>query len=387
MLNHHSGKILKNIIRASLSAMAMPSMERGVREEGVIRLILSTLGNIVQIEHPMPTENDTGEDIDRSATINAFAEQSVFDLLLTISSGVLDDFRLQDTTVLEVIYQLIKGLDVESVFRTEKDDNTKLGNDLTSLLRMEDAMKRSHAHGASTRHNRFGTTVWMERNDGTRSFVSGQEALLGEASGLNKMDQSKKHKARKPTDRAGTDLRNDCDMTVALKPNAKKNIRKFVEDFIDSGFNPLFLSIRRAIDRDVDRLLDSHSRQYFYLVAWFLEAERVRRRAAAKERKKAGISAVDGDSFGVVAAVLNQEFLVTLNRRMVDWFDLKKWTELEAGMKCFTQILYTIQDMAVSKNEDDQDIAENIQNRLFYEEASMELVCNICRAYTIQPFR
>jgi replication fork protection complex subunit Tof1/Swi1 len=72
---------------------------------------------------------------------------------------------------------------------------------------------------------------------------------------------------------------------------------------------------------------------------------------------------------------------------MVNWFDLKQWTELQAGMRCFTQILYTVQDMTLSPIEDDQEIAENIQNRLFYEETTMDLVHNICKSYTKQPFK
>jgi replication fork protection complex subunit Tof1/Swi1 len=385
ILQHGSRKILKDVVRAGLPAMAMPTIERGERDEGIIKLILYVVRNITIIEHPMPNENDTGEEINRSATINAFAEQNVFDLLLTIASGIADDFRAQDGVVMEAIYHLVKGIDVESLFRNDEEEAEKRGKDLTTLLKMEDDMKRSKT--ASTRHNRFGTSLWVERNDGTRSFVSGQDALLGRATGLEKLDKSKKYKKSAGSDRKGITKKTEFDMTVRLDASARKHLRTFVEDFIDSGFNPLFLSIRRAIDRDVERLLDSHTRQYFYVVAWFLDAERVRRRVAAKDRKKRGITTVEEDSFGVVAAVLNHEFLVTLQRKMVNWFDLKQWTELQAGMRCFTQILYTVQDMTLSPIEDDQEIAENIQNRLFYEETTMDLVHNICKSYTKQPFK
>lgn len=48
--------------------------------------------------------------------------------------------------------------------------------------------------------------------------------------------------------------------------------------------------------------------------------------------------------------------------------------------------LLTVQDMAVSPLEDDQDIADSIQNRLFYEETTLDLVAQILRSYTKQPF-
>ena len=385
ILQHKSKKILKDIIRAGLPAMAMPSYDREACDEGIINLILYTLRNIAVIEHPTPGENETGEEINRSATITAYAEQNVLDLLLTIASGIANDFKVQDTVVMEVLYHLITGLDVETVFRSDGEESEKCGNDLAQLLKREDDLKRA-ASRASTRHNRFGSTIWMERNDGTRSFVSGQVALLSKETGLEKLDNAKKWKKARRADKAGVSLKTDFDMRVSLTIGAKKHIRKFIEEFIDAGFNPLFESIRRAIDRDVERLLDSHIKQYFYLVAWFLEAERVRRRIAAKEQRNKGLPA-EADSFAVVAAALNQLFLITLNRKMIEWFDMKQWTALQSGMRCFTQILYTVQEMALSPIEDDQEMAENIQNRLFYEETTMDLIYNICRSYTKQTFK
>jgi replication fork protection complex subunit Tof1/Swi1 len=386
ILRHKSGNMLKTVVRTCLPAMAVPSTERSGREEGVIKLVLYVLRNIAIIEHPSPSEFDTGEEINRSATINAFADQSVFDLLLTIASGIGEEFRVQDGVLMEVLYHLIKGIDVESVFRSDREEAEQRGKNLTQLLKMEDDMKRAHARAAPTRHNRFGTTIWMERDDGTRSSVSGQDALLGKATGLEKIDKSKKWKKPKGGDMKGVSTKTEFDMKVPLEATARKHLENFVEDFIDSGFNPLFMSIRKALDRDVDRLLNSHAKQYFYLVAWFLNAERIRRRNAAKARKRRK-EPTEEDSFSIVAAVLNQEFLVTLNRKMMEWFDMKLWKELQAGMRCFTQMLYTVQDMAVSPIEDDQEIAENIQNRLFYEETTMNLVYDICRSYTKQPFK
>jgi replication fork protection complex subunit Tof1/Swi1 len=385
-LHHRSKKILKDIIRVALPSMAMPTMERSDRDDAIIKLSLYVLRNIAVIEHPNPGEMETGEEIGRSATIEAFSEQNVLDFILTVASGIGEDFRMQDGVLMEIIYHIIKAIDVETVFMSDKENAKKKGKDLTLLLRMEDDMKRAKTE--PTRHNRFGTTLWLERNDGTRSFVSGQSALLGKATGLEKLDNIKKWKKPGGADSKGVSHKTEFDIKVQLNEKARHILRKFIEDFIDSGFNPLFYSIRRAIDSDVDRLLNTNTKQYFYAVAWFLEAERVRRKAAAKELKQGNASVgPSDDSFSVVAAVLNQEFLITLNRKMVDWFELKQWNELQAGMRCFTQILYTIQDMGLSLSDDDQEISENIQNRLFYEETTLNLIYDICRSFTKQPFR
>ncbi|KAL7266282.1 Topoisomerase 1-associated factor 1 [Rhizina undulata] len=384
ILRHPSGKILKDFVRVALPSIAIPVSERSEKDEGIIRLVLYVLRNIAIIEHPNPTETDTGEEISRSATINAFHNQNVFHLLLAMASGMGDEFNTQDVVVMEVFYHILKGVDIEKLFMTEKEESRKNAKDLMTVLKMEDDLKRANARTASTRHNRFGTTVWMERDDGRRSFVSGQDALLGKTTGLQKLDISKKWKKPVGADMKGVSRKTEFDVSVTLEPTANNRLRDFVEQFLDSGFNPLFSHIRRAIDRDAERLLNTHQKQFFYLTAWFLKAERIRRNTSHYKSKG---QSDDVDTFGLVAAVLNQESLITLNRRMVEWFDLRQWQELQAAMRCFTQILLTVHDMSLSPLEDDQEVAENIQNRLFYEETTLDLVISILRSYTKQPFK
>jgi replication fork protection complex subunit Tof1/Swi1 len=67
-------------------------------------------------------------------------------------------------------------------------------------------------------------------------------------------------------------------------------------------------------------------------------------------------------------------------------FENKSWQDLSAAMKCFTQILLTVQEMSESPLEEDQEIAENILNRIFYEETTHDRVANITRTYKDQSF-
>lgn len=107
----------------------------------------------------------------------------------------------------------------------------------------------------------------------------------------------------------------------------------------------LFNHIRKAIEREAERVLAIHQRQFFFLIAWFLEAERVRRKAAKAaqdEKRKASAEAeaeVEADSFAIVASVLTQETFIALNRFMQESYDMKAWEDLNAGMRCFTQIV------------------------------------------------
>ena len=71
---------------------------------------------------------------------------------------------------------------------------------------------------------------------------------------------------------------------------------------------------------------------------------------------------------------------------MQNSLDQKDWDDLNAEMRCFTQILMTVQEMALSPLEEDQEIAENIQNRIFYEETTLDRILTIVRGYKDQGF-
>ncbi|KAL9104750.1 MAG: hypothetical protein Q9163_000362 [Psora crenata] len=390
ILQHESGSILRTAVRTGLPSIALPMGERTSRDEGIIKLLLYFFRNVAMIAplQKAPLEDKEGE-VSRSSTIDAFHRQDVFALLLTISSNVGEDFNNQDTVIIEILFHLVKGVDVEKLFMDRKQLNDRNGDELKSLLAQEADMHRSYAKNAPTRHNRFGTMIWVQRDgEGRHSTVSGQDILKDGQRTLSKMDQAKKW--NKPKQR-GKDMElvpDRFDMPVPLIEFARIHLRSFVEEFLDSSFNPLFNHVRRAIERDADRVLETHKQQYFYLVSWFVEAERVRRRQQAERRRKDKkmVETFEPDSFGLIASVLIQEFFVLLNRFMQNALDLKAWREVHAGMRCFTQILLIVQDMAESPLDEDQEIAENIQNRIFYEEATHDRIIAILRGYKDQGF-
>ncbi|PQE22244.1 replication fork protection complex subunit Tof1 Swi1 protein [Rutstroemia sp. NJR-2017a WRK4] len=383
ILGFDGARILHTAVRCALPAMAEEMGDRSTRDEGIIKLVLYFLRNIAMIAPPPNVQYEGDEaEISRSATIDAFDYQDIFHLLLTVSSTMGEDFNTQDVVVMDVLFHLIKGVDVEKLFLSEKAmDNSKM-DELVRLRKKEQAMLRSYQTNAPTRHNRFGTMAWMQREDAKMTTISGQSALRDSRGGLDKMDSTKKFK---PPRRAfkGESGPLAFDNPTPLTVSATKHLRTFVEDFLDSGFNPLFNHIRKAIDREAERILDTHPRQFFYLVSWFLEAERVRRKNKKPSKTKAP---EDVDSFALVASVLNQEMFVTLNRAMDSAFESKSWYDLSAAMKCFTQILLTVQEMADSPLEDDQEIAENILARIFYEDTTHERVAMITRTYKDQGF-
>jgi replication fork protection complex subunit Tof1/Swi1 len=370
--------------------MAVPRSERTTRDEGILKLMLYLFRNVAMVSPSarLAAEGDEDE-TSRSATINAFQEQDVFGLLLTMCSNMGDDFSFQDVVILEILFHIVKGVDVDKLFMNDAQRSVKRNDELGDLLHKESNVKREYAKNAPTRHGRFGTMIWVKRDDAKVSTVSGQDILKDGQATLNKMDQTKKWNRPRYGRRGEIEASSgNFNRVTPLTSAATRNLRTFVEEFLDSGFNPLFTHVRKAIEREADRVVDINTRQFLYLVAWFLRAERARRgRQRQQQEQNRGTSKeIDPDSFAIVASVLNQETFVFINRTMQHSFDNKDGQDLNANMRCFTQILLTIQEMATSPLEEDQEIAENIQNRIFYEETTHDRILSIVRGYKDQGF-
>lgn len=385
ILGYDRAKILHTAVRCALPSMAEAIGDRSSRDEGIIRIVLYFLRNMVMITPPH-TQNDGNEnEISRSATIGAFQYQDIFPVLLHLSSTMGEEYNTQDVVIMEILFHLIKGVNIQKLFMDEAKSESSMADELVALRRKEQAMLDSYKVNAPSRHNRFGAMGQIRRGDGKNTTVSGQAAMIDSSKTLAKIDATKKFK---PPRRAtkGDNGPLDFDTPTSLTPTARKQLRSFVEDFLDSGFNPLFTHLRKAIDREADRVDANHPRQFFYLVSWFLEAERQRRKSKKSVKKSKSTVPDEIDSFTLVASVLNQEMFVTLNRAMDTTLENKLWQDLSAAMKCFTQILLTVQDMSESPLEEDQEIAENVLNRIFYEETTHDRVATITRTYKDQGF-
>ncbi|KAL0943986.1 topoisomerase 1-associated factor 1 (timeless protein) [Colletotrichum truncatum] len=384
IINFDGAQILHTAVRVALPSMAITIGDRTPRDHGIIKLALFFLRNIAMIAPPPNVKYDGDEtQVSRSTTIDAFSFQDIFMVLLMIASNMGEDFRTEDVIVMEIIYHLVKQVNVKKLFMDEQQLNKAKAQELSAMMSKEKAMHNAYNRRGPTRHNRFGTMVWMKRDDGRVSTITGQDALADSATRQQKLDESKTFR---PARRARKEELEPKDLGAPVKLNARANaqLRTFVEDFLDAGFNPLFEHVRKSLDREASHVLTYHRRQFMYLVAWFLEAERVRRKR--KQDAKKPSTADEVSSFNLVAGVLNQAMFITLTKTMHDSWEHKEWPTLTAAMRCFTQILLTVQEMAESGNEDNEEIAENILSRLFYEDSTHDLVANVVRQYKDQGF-
>lgn len=193
ILHYDRAKILRTVVRIGLPSMAQPRDERSPRDEGIIRLVLYFIRNIAMVSQPtnLPIDGDDAE-VSRSATIEAFHDQDIFQLLLAVSSSMGDEFTTQDVVVLEVLFHLLKGVDAEKLFMEEERLATANADELRGLIQKEKAMLAGYARHAPTRHNRFGTMIWVKRDDERVSTVVGQDVLGNAQRSLHKMDKTKK---------------------------------------------------------------------------------------------------------------------------------------------------------------------------------------------------
>ena len=388
VLGCDTSSILRQVVRIGLPSVAVAKEARTGREEGILKLMLYFFRNIAVIQQvPNLPSQGLESEVSRSATIEAFRDQDVFALLLTICSNMGEDFNLQDVIVLDIIFNLIKGVDPKKLWMTEEQRKGQGISDLSAALALEATAANDAKRNQSTRHGRFGTMLWLKREGQNMVAVSGQDNLIDDDKAFFNVDKSKKWNKPQQKRRDLDHTIHDFDRTTRLTTSATEKLKTFVEEFLDSGFNPFFTHLRKAIEREADRLLDVNYRQFFYAVAWFLEAERVRRETQKKEVKPNKVrSDFEDESYSLVAAVLNQETFIMLNRFMQVSVDNKEWQDLNASMRCFTQILLTVQEMAQSSLEDDQEIADNIQNRIFYEETTHDRITNILKGYKDQGF-
>ena len=384
--------ILRQAVRIGIPAIATAREDRSARDEAIIKLVLYFLRNIATIDS-LPNLPGQGleNEVSRSTTIEVFRQQDVFALLLTICSNMGEDFNLQDVIVLEIFFNLIKGVDVEKLWMAEVERKGEELSELTYALNVEKGWQRDFKKNGPlgwSRHGRFGTMIWVKREDEKMSAVSGQDNLKDSRHTLFNMDRTKKWNKPQQKSKSLNHTIHEFDKSTRVTTPATALLRNFVEEFLDSGFNPLFNHLRKAIEREAERLLDVNYRQFFYCVSWCLQAERVRRRKLKHDARRDPKLAenFEAESYATVACVLNQETFILLNRYMQQTYDNKEWQDLNAAIRCFTQILLTVQEMATSSIEEDQEIAENIQNRIFYEETTHDRIVSILRGYKDQGF-
>ncbi|KAJ6262804.1 hypothetical protein Dda_1361 [Drechslerella dactyloides] len=350
---------LKRWLRGYDEKLNRLDVARCISETSMVKVDLLEILNLLQIESTEEGNSDIRDDVSRSSTIESLELQGVFDILLSVVAGIPETFEQHDVVILEVIFNLIQGINCEQLSLAAMENDSSRHKLLSEMLQQDDENKGTIR--TQSRHNRFGTTVVVQKESGQRTVLAGQGALVDEETGLQKLDSTKKwrkpqHTGKKQIGLVGTEVR--------LSASAQISLRKFLIDVLHSGFSALFQSVRKAIERDSERVIGStHSTQLFYVGSAIIKFFRSLRR----DGEGKGSASVPG--FGELAALFQAETFIVLFRHMRECLESKTWDELSV-----------VSEMTQSENSEEKSVAENILSRLFYEETLQELMVAVLRS-------
>ncbi|CAN6643414.1 topoisomerase 1-associated factor 1 [Trichomonascus vanleenenianus] len=363
-LTHPKKVFFRAIVRLAVPILKTAAKDRSTRDDGILKLVVYFFRNVLAIEPTSSARCEFPEDVSRNATLSVLNDQKVLEFILMLA-GEIESFRIQDTAVMECVFHMLKGIPPSLLFpdKSRKDGNSQAvagGSDLKSLLAKEKDIRKSIQRKAPTRHHRFGTMVSLITPEHVRYAVSGSSGLSDNASSLYKLDANKKWHSR-------TEKKIDDEWTcsTSLSSENQEMLRSYVADFLESAFNPLFLAVRTLVEQDVERLLEIHKRYYLYLVGWFLEAQRNK----------------SMEDYGYVGEVLNQQSFVVVLKVLRDYFDTPTpdYPMVYAAMSCFLQILYIVKALGETFGSEQQEIADSMKSRLFYEEAYLDLLVQLTK--------
>ena len=121
ILHHSEYNILRPIIRIALPSLAISRRDRSERDDNIIILVIALLRNLVEISsrNVLSAGMDKEKtDYSQSETILAFERSDVFNLISALAAGTLDEYEKIDCLLLEILYHILKGVNVEDVAST-----------------------------------------------------------------------------------------------------------------------------------------------------------------------------------------------------------------------------------------------------------------------------
>ncbi|KAL7415832.1 timeless protein-domain-containing protein [Mrakia frigida] len=385
-----SGVLLDKLMDMIIPSLANGSGERQDKDERIISLALHIVRNLLAIKDSVGSSLSSTDSIEKStlqSTLIIQLHSSHFiGLLLTLASEAQtkdsNPFNVLVLDTLQLIFRGIRAADLA------KDQKTAVRDSLSSLLETEDLKHQALARNSSSRHSRFGTTVSVHTagNHSKKVVIHRSGAITGDAGEL--MDLGKKRGPK------GKTRKNDeLSQPILLVPEAMKILQDFAHEFLEFAFNNFFASILKDIRMERPKIRETDNVRALFLCTFFIEFFLLSRSrvtaAAASDVKGKGREGVDISKvwdFGYVAEFAEIDAVKWVVGRMRLVMDDKPigWTELQAGINCFTQILLLIDAMAVSGEEEPVEAAEILQNQIYYNGDILELAFDVVAKFKDQ---
>ncbi|CAJ0766343.1 10958_t:CDS:10 [Entrophospora sp. SA101] len=254
--------------------------------------------------------------------------------LLVILMSEKDEIHL-NTIVLEIFYHIFLSSDAKDLFNNPK-------------LRCKELLEQENRKKAESlkNHSQFSGAVWIEMPNGEERILHKREAFCGKLFKALNSNKSKKVSKQKPQD--GFDNRKLSNLTY------KKDVSCLLEvaiNILKNGFNDLMVTILKGLEHGrIDRP-----------------------------------EPIEYDFNEIVELLTTRAFsLVIRIMRMLK--EKKMWLELHFGIECFKQMLFSLNMLSASSDENDRDIAYDIQDDLYYEKLNLDFVFELAKDYKDQSF-
>lgn len=367
--------VMKSLL---LPALAKPRSERSEREVGVIGMCLHFFRNLLAIRDPVAHTLSSTALVANATLQSMLVEQldasHVMDTLLMLASNAdAKEYEAWAPVAADCIYQLYLGSDVKEIARVEHASVGAQSSALAASLDSEARRKRHTINNA--RHSRFGTTIQFTAHDGSVRVARQQPALVESISELEQSiaDRSKRRVSRKrpATERGGVRR------YTAWTPAGRAVLRRWADRFLQDGaFAVLEKQYLRDIHAERERIgdLDAARCKALQLATFFLEYFLARRADDA--------SAWD---FSMVAEWLEPWAFRLARARTAISLEAKEWLEFGAGVRLWTALLRLL-DALAHGDEDQRQVADELQNTLYYDGDLLDTSLQVMHAYSAQSF-
>ncbi|GAA5927146.1 hypothetical protein JCM1841_006062 [Sporobolomyces salmonicolor] len=361
------------------NSLAKNRRDRTPKDENVISLVLHTFRNLAAMKDRVLT-SESADAIEESSLqselILQLSSENILELLLAMAAQAdSSDYAPWNMVVLDILHLIFRSVKPEELLIPVQKIE---GNRLKDLLDLE-ARQQSDLFGIKgSRHSRFGTTIAVQ-SDGKKYILHKQSTLAeGPEKTLDKVKRSKAKKVRQEDDLAPP---------AKLRPEAIKVLYETSKLFLESAFNPFFASTLRDIRMERLKVRESDTIRFLFLARFFLEFFLL----VYREEEARGISHLseEGHDFGLIAEMTEPQAIGFVTQRLKVALEEKPplWTDLHAGIDCFTQILLTIEALQASGNPEHVDVAEILQNKLYYEAETLDLVLTVLVKYNAQSYK
>ncbi|KAJ3108672.1 Topoisomerase 1-associated factor 1 [Phlyctochytrium planicorne] len=331
--------VLSKILQLLLRIASIPFRKRQPSDEARIRIILFFLRNLLAVRDSSSTATSSSEKYVQSTLqeqlIVAYKKANVIELILTMA-GSLKEREFQDykAVILEIIYYMFcdrRPIDV-------------LQRHASFIARKNGRLANIHQQASKAIHT------------------------LGES-----LDQGKK------TGRLAKMKPALMKQTITTQPKAIVSTEAFealketADLFLENAFNSLVDSVKKDIEMERNTLTEVHQIQLLKIITFFLEYQMLK----FKNNDSSGRF-----GFDTVTDILNIRGVAFVLRRVGEYdAAVKKHHELHIAVDCFRQMLMSLDAMGGSENELWREASANLQNNLYYEHSTTELIIRLCKNF------